>query len=115
MSIVCRCGRYDLGEDTSLILNDTQHESLAVPDGFCGPVVSHSLRDALATIAVQARTIEGIGQECNDFEAELGAADEQLAELGGMLREALKFLPTPLHKRVKALLCPNVPKEPGEV
>ena len=56
----CCCGRIkDLedDDDAKLIINDIMHESIEKEGGFCGTVVKHDLRDALAELATLKREV----------------------------------------------------------
>lgn len=40
----CRCGKID-DYDDPIIINSTMHEGFDVLDGFCGPIMSHTIRN----------------------------------------------------------------------
>lgn len=55
----CCCGRvtFSDSDDPVVIFNDIQHEAIG-GDRFCGPVVKHHLRDALADVARLEKRVE---------------------------------------------------------
>ena len=75
MSNQCCCGRTKPC-DEAYIHNDTKHEPLGPEGNFCGPVVHHTLRDAL--------------KENESLRSELAALRKGQGEREKALREALE-------------------------